>query len=325
MNNFESVVSSLVCLSDESGVPLRELMESIGPENFEEILTGAFLGEFMPPSEMAFEINRFCGLELPLELPNRGIDELKQTGEALAKLVKDEEDLYSVLTSELASDISMALSPAGKAALPEPPSPEVSDEFYTTLLQLGRVAGINWGTATEDEKAALAEMAQDPLLHVQIYYYPWRGDVLQFRIKEIFDLSFETDSVESGKKQLEEALLEYAKECSANSEIYRQHFRRRYHLLYMIWVQRWANEGKLQKMLVYENEDEIRLALASPEKDYSYWQQMAFELEDEVASLYMQLAKKMEVKASKEEKDELREKVMYEMEKRFREGEKSDG
>lgn len=307
--NSKFIISSLVCLSDESGVPLRELMESIGPENFEEILTGAFLGEFMPPSEMAFEINRFCGLELPLELPNRGIDELKQTGEALAKLVNDGEDLYSVLTSELASDIATALSSEGKAALPAPPSPELADEFYTTLLQMGRKVGINWGTATEEEKSALAG---NPLLHVQIYYYPWRGNAFQFRVREIFHLSVESDSLESGKEQLEEALLEYAKECSANSDVYRQHFRRRYHLLYMMWVQRW---------------EEVRAALDSPEKDYSYWQQLAFELEDEVAATYISLAKDAGISlltASEEEKEELMEHVMYQMEQKYREGEKGD-
>lgn len=318
--NSKFIISSLVCLSDESGVPLCLLVESIGQENLEEIMTGAFLGEFMTPSEMAYEIGRFCGLELSLKLPNRGIEELQKTGEVLATLAEDESNLYSFLTSGLASDVVVALGTEGKAALPEPPSSELANEFYAILLQLGKKVGINWGTASDEEKVVLAEMARDPLLHVQIYYYPWRGDVLQFRIKEIFDLSFETDSVESGKKQLEEALLEYAKECSANSEIYRQHFRRRYHLLYMIWVQRWANEGELQKMLVYENEDEARAALSSPEKDYSYWQQMASALEDEVAAIYMRL-----MKEGGEEKDELREKVMYEMEKRFREGEKTDG
>lgn len=322
--NSEFIISSLVCLSDESGVPLRQLMESIGQENLEEIMTGAFLGEFMAPDEMAYEINRFCGLELSLGLPHRGDNELKQTGEALAKLVKDEEDLYSVLTSELASDISMALSPAGKAALPEPPSPEVSDEFYTTLLQLGREAGINWGTASDEEKSALAEMAR---LHVQIYYYPWRGDVLQFRVKEIFHLSAEVNTIAEGKERIEAALLEYAEECSANAELYRHHFRRRYHLPYMIWVRRWANEGELEKMLIYENEEEVRAALASPEKDYNYWQQLTLELEDEVAATYMSLAKKLEVNlltASDEEKEELMEHVMYRMEREWKKNDERD-
>lgn len=322
--NSEFIISSLVCLSDESGVPLRQLMESIGQENLEEIMTGAFLGEFMAPDEMAYEINRFCGLELSLGLPHRGDNELKQTGEALAKLVNDEGDLYSVLTSELASDISMALGTEGKAALPDPPSPELADKFYATLLQLGREAGINWGTATEEEKAALAAMARDPLLHVQIYYYPWRGNAFQFRVREIFHLSVESDSLEKGKEQLEEALLEYAEECSANSDAYRQHFRRRYHLLYMMWVQRW---GELEKMLIYENEEEVRAALDSPEKDYSYWQQLAFELEDEVAATYISLAKDAGISlltASEEEKEELMEHVMYRMEQKYREGEKGD-
>lgn len=319
MNNFEFVASSLICLSDESGVPLRQLMESIGPENFKEILTGAFLGEFMDPSEMAYEINRFCGLELTLEFPDRGIDELKQTGEALAKLVNDGEDLYSVLTSELASDISMAFSSAGKAALPEPPSPELADKFYAILLQLGRETGINWGTASDEEKAALAEMARNLLLHVQIYYYPRRGDVFQFRVREIFHLSAEVNTIAEGKERIEAALVEYAEECRNNNDAYRQHFRRRHHLPYMIWGH------ELGKMLIYENEDEVRAALASPEKDIDYWQQLAFELEDEVAATYMSLAKDAGINlvtASAEEKEELMEHVMYHME---REGEKSDG
>lgn len=322
MNNFEFVASSLVSLSDESGLPLCELMELIGPENFKEILTGGFLGEFMDPSEMAYEINRFCGLELSMELPHRGNDELKQTGEVLATLAGDESNLYSFLTSELASDVVVALGTEGKAALPEPLSPELADKFYAILLRLGRETGINWGTASDEEKAALAEMARDPLLHVHIYYYPRRGDVFQFRVKEIFNLSAEVNTIEEGKERIEAALLEYAEECRDNIDAYRQHFRRRYHLPYMARIQ------ELHKMLVYENEEEVRSALASPEKDYSYWQQMAFELEDEVAATYMSLAKDTGVNlvaASDEEKEELTERVMFRMEQKYREGEKSDG
>ena len=291
------IISSIVCLSDQSRTPLPQLTKASGRDNLDVIVEQAFLGSFMSYDDMAFEINRYCGLELPLDTPPREMEDLKWMGISLAGMVSSKADLFAVLTSDVAAEGVAELAELSKKELVK------TDKVETEIVN------------------------QVPLLHVLIDYFPWctQEGVLRFQMLEIFDIRADANTIEEGKEQLAAALMEYAREYASKG--YDQDFRQRYHRLYITWVLRADSLEGLQKMIVYKNEQKVREEMTSPKE---YMQRLSSNIEDELVGNLMRLWRQTGTpwdKLPEKERDALVEKAIFEIERRYQEGEgdESDG
>lgn len=146
-------------------------------------------------------------------------------------------------------------------------------------------------------------------LHVRIDYFPWRvqDGLLRFQALEILDIRADANTIEEGKAKIVEAFEEYEREYYSKG--YDHHFRRRYHQLYI-------NDG----LIVYQNEQAVRDAMASPDKDMH---RLSTNIDDEFIRTLLRLIHKAGIqwgKASEKEKDALEEQALYEIERRYREG-----
>lgn len=115
-------------------------------------------------------------------------------------------------------------------------------------------------------------------LHVQIDYFPWRvqDGLLRFQALEILDIRADANTIEEGKVKMMDALKEYAREYYSKG--YDHHFRRRYH-------QPYINDG----LIVYQNEQVVRDAMASPDKDMH---RLSSNIDDEFIRTFLRLRRK---------------------------------
>lgn len=279
------IISSIVCLSDLSQTPLPQLTKAIGRDNLDVIVEQAFLESFMGYDDMAFEINRYCGLELPMDNLPREEEELKWVGISLAGMVGAGADLYTVLSTPLPELVSPA-----RPAKPEGPEKLEKPEF--------------------------------PVLHVVIDYFPWRTQegILRFQMLEIFDIRTDANTIEEGKEQLAILLTEYAREYASKG--YDQDFRRRHHQPYVARALQLGTPQAVQEMmLVFLNEQAVREAMVSPSKNM---QRLSSDVVDEFYEILIGLWAESGFQwgmFTEDEKIAFDEQAFCEIERRYREGE----
>ena len=163
----------------------------------------------------------------------------------------------------------------------------------------------------------------DPLLrHIQIDYFPWRVQEgpLRFQPLEIFDIGISATTIEEGKARMAAALMEYAQSYYAKG--YDQHFRRRHHQPYVPRALQLGTPQAVQElMLVFLNEQAVREAMASPEKNM---QKLSSDVVDEFYEILMGLWAESGSRwgmFTEDEKIALDEQAFCEIERRYREGE----
>lgn len=157
-SRFERTVSAcatLLYLSERARLPLRQIVEDVGPQRLLMVLHPDW-GSHNDHTYNAWRIRHYFDLDYKLHALYKSPMALRQTSEMLASLTMSPADVYGALTSGLAAAIT-------RIPVPEHTRPHTETEvadFYSTLLQLGQEAGVDWTMAPEEEMEKIVRQAR---------------------------------------------------------------------------------------------------------------------------------------------------------------------